>query len=238
MLKVENLGNSTENEVQAKKLWQKADAVCFDVDSTLCVDEMIDEFAKYLHCYEVIKFTEEAMNGKISFRESLKIRLNILKPTRKQLKEFIREREPKLTPGSEALVTELHRRFVPVYLVSGGFVSMILPVAKALKIPETNIHANEIFFDENGFYIGFDETRETSDSGSENFGKAAVCRKLKDGKGYRNLVMIGDGVTDLETSAQADLFIGFGGNRCREVVKRKASWFVYDFDTLRKSLDK
>ncbi|CAG9536198.1 unnamed protein product [Cercopithifilaria johnstoni] len=233
---MEDFNSPNEKEAEAKKRWQKTDAVCFDVDSTLYANEMIDEFAKYLHCYEVAKFTEEAMNGEIPFRESLKIRLSILKPTRKQLDDFIQERELRLTPGSEALVAELHRRLIPVYLISGGFFSMILPVAKILKIPATNIYANEMFFDENGFFIGFDETRVTSDSDSKNFGKAAVCKNLKDEKGYQNLIMIGDGVTDLETSAQADLFIGFGGNRCREVVKRKASWFVYDFDTLRTSL--
>ncbi|VDN82293.1 unnamed protein product [Brugia pahangi] len=182
---------------------------------------MIDEFAKYLHCYEVAKFSEETMNGEISFRESLKIRL---------------KKEPKLTSGGEALVAELHRRFIPVYLISGSFFPVILPVAKILKIPETNIYTNEMFFDENGFCIGFDETRATGDSGFKDFGKAAVCRKLKDEKGYRNLVMIGDSVTDLEASAQADLFIGFGGNRCPDVVERKALWFTYNFDTLRTSL--
>uniref|UniRef100_A0A0R3RS85 Phosphoserine phosphatase n=1 Tax=Elaeophora elaphi TaxID=1147741 RepID=A0A0R3RS85_9BILA len=233
---MEDLNCLNEKEAEAKERWQKTDAVCFDVDSTICADEMIDEFAEYLHCYEITKFTEKTMDGEMPFRESLKIRLNILKPTRKQLESFIRERELRLTPGSEALVTELHRRRIPVYLISGGFFPMILPVAKVLKIPTTNIYANEMFFDENGFCIGFDETRITSDSGSRNFGKAAVCRKLKDEKGYRNLVMIGDGVTDMEASTQADLFIGFGGNRCRKVVKRKAPWFVYDFDTLRASL--
>ncbi|EJW73739.1 hypothetical protein WUBG_15358, partial [Wuchereria bancrofti] len=212
-----------------------ADAVCFDVDSTLCAYEMIDEFAKCLRCYEVAKFTEETVNGEISFCEPLKIRLNILKPTCEQLEGFIQEKEPKLTSGGEALVAELHCRFIPVYLISGSFLPIIFPVAKILKIPEflpiifkkTNIYANEMFFDENGFCVGFDETRATSDSGSKDFGKATVCRKLKDEKGYRNLVIIGDDVTDLEASAQADLFIGFGGNRCRDVV---------NFDTFRTSL--
>ena len=28
-------------------LWRNADAVCFDVDSTVCIDEGIDEFAEF-----------------------------------------------------------------------------------------------------------------------------------------------------------------------------------------------
>ena len=32
---------------QAKQVWQKADAVCFDVDSTVIMDEGIDELAAF-----------------------------------------------------------------------------------------------------------------------------------------------------------------------------------------------
>ena len=37
---------STEEEVRA--IWRSADCVCFDVDSTICTDEAIDELAAYL----------------------------------------------------------------------------------------------------------------------------------------------------------------------------------------------
>jgi hypothetical protein len=39
--------------------------------------------------------------------------------------------------------------------------------------------------------------------------------------------MIGDGATDME--ANADGFIGFGGNVIREKVRDNASWFVNSF---------
>lgn len=32
---------------QAKTVWKKADAVCFDVDSTVIMDEGIDELAAF-----------------------------------------------------------------------------------------------------------------------------------------------------------------------------------------------
>ena len=44
---------SCENDV--KKIWRHADCVCFDVDSTLCKDEGIDELATYLHKGEEVK---------------------------------------------------------------------------------------------------------------------------------------------------------------------------------------
>ena len=36
------------SEEEVKHLWQNTDCVCFDVDSTVCTDEAIDELAKFL----------------------------------------------------------------------------------------------------------------------------------------------------------------------------------------------
>ena len=33
---------------QIKVLWKNSDAICFDVDSTVCMGEGIDDFAAYL----------------------------------------------------------------------------------------------------------------------------------------------------------------------------------------------
>lgn len=63
--------------------------------------------------------------------------------------------------------------------VSGGFRRLILPVAILLGIPPSHVYANEILFDENGNYAGFDENELTSDSGSSTVGKAGVCGLLK-----------------------------------------------------------
>lgn len=55
-----------------------------------------------------------------------------------------------------------------------------------------------------GEYAGFDENQPTSRSG----GKAEVIRRLKEQKGFKTVVHIGDGATDLEASPPADAFIG------------------------------
>lgn len=60
-----------------------------------------------------------------------------------------------------------------------------------------------------GEYAGFDETQPTSRSG----GKGEVIRRLKE-KGFRIVVHIGDGSTDLEASPPADAFIGIILRNC------------------------
>ena len=52
---------------------------------------------------------------------------------------------------------------------------------------------------------------------------------LRKQHGYKTIVMIGDGMTDLESCPPADGFIGFGGNVVRENVKKQSSWFVSSF---------
>lgn len=54
-----------------------------------------------------------------------------------------------------------------------------------------------------GEYAGFDETQPTCRSG----GKGEVIKILKE-KGFKIIVHIGDGSTDLEASPPADAFIG------------------------------
>jgi len=114
------------------------------------------------------------------------------------------------------------------YLVSGGFDCLIYPVADSLGIPHCNVFANRLQFHPDGSYLGFDEEQPTSRSG----GKATVIQKLKDSFGYSLVIMVGDGVTDLEACPPADAFIGFGGNVVREAVKSRASWFVTDFQEI------
>ena len=69
-----------------KKIWCQADAVCFDVDSTLVTIEGLNCLAEYCGVGEEVKqWTTRAMGGSMSFQESLKTRLNIVKPTEQQV---------------------------------------------------------------------------------------------------------------------------------------------------------
>ncbi|XP_065335814.1 phosphoserine phosphatase [Cloeon dipterum] len=226
------MGSSAEDS--SRSVWRNADAVCFDVDSTVCQDEGIDELAKFCGRYnEVSKLTKEAMTGKLEFKEALRQRLGIIRPSLNQMRDLIRTRPPNLTPGVRELVAELQHRKIPVYLISGGFRGLVGPVALELNIPLQNIYANRLKFFLNGDYAGFDEEEPTCRSG----GKGEVIRFLKAKNDYSNVVLIGDGATDLEACPPADAFIGFGGNVIREEVRAKAKWYVTDFQELIDALD-
>ncbi|XP_011494936.1 PREDICTED: phosphoserine phosphatase [Ceratosolen solmsi marchali] len=218
---------------EVKMVWRLADAVSFDVDSTVIVEEGIDELAKFCgKGDQVASLTKQAMQGNMTFQQSLTIRLNIIQPSFKQIKEFIHSHPPKLTPGIKSLIQALQIQKKQVYLVSGGFYCLIAPVAVKLNIPLENIRANKLKFYFTGEYAGFDENEPTSHSG----GKAEAIKRLKEEKGFKTVVHIGDGATDLEACPPANAFIGYGGNIIRESVKAHAPWFIMDFKDLQAAL--
>nr|XP_033778522.1 phosphoserine phosphatase [Geotrypetes seraphini] len=219
---------------QLKELFRNANAVCFDVDSTVITEEGIDELAKICGVgNEVAEMTLRAMGGSLTFKAALTERLGLIRPTRQQVETLINNHPPKLTKGIKELVHKLHERNVQVFLISGGFRCIVENVAKRLNIPLTNVFANRLKFYFNGEYAGFDESQPTAESG----GKGKVIGLLKEKFGFRKLVMIGDGATDMEACPPADGFIGFGGNALRQQVKDKATWYITDFDELLREWD-
>ena len=207
-----------------RQLWLNTDCVCFDVDSTVCVEEAIDELAKFQQVGPLVEsITRNAMGGNMSFRSALQARLNLIQPTRTRLEQFLHNHPSQLTNGISQLIDLLHQRQIPVYLITGGFHAIVDPVAQQLHIPLSNVFANQLLFHSDGSYAGFDEEQMTSDSG----GKGRVIEHLKRTYHYQRLIMIGDGATDME--ANADGFIGFGGNVVRETVQNNAPWFINSF---------
>ncbi|KRX23831.1 Phosphoserine phosphatase [Trichinella nelsoni] len=195
---------------RAKKLWNQADAVCFDVDSTVCQKEAIDELAKFMGKEEeVSKITKQAMDGQVDFHESLKARLNILRPSLSNVEAFLKQSPPELSPGVKSLIDLLKSRNTDVFLVTGAFSHIAYYAADQLGIPHQN---NTKYL---GNYVDFDKQRLTSTSN----GKSLICAYLKNKFQFKMLVMIGDGTTDLHACPPADLFIGFGGNQVRQTVR-------------------
>ncbi|XP_033329629.1 phosphoserine phosphatase [Megalopta genalis] len=221
------------NLEKLKLIWKQADAVTFDVDSTLIQEEGIDELAKFCgKGEEVAALTKRAMQGHTTFRQSLTNRLNIINPSLTQIEQFLSSHPPKLSPGIEALVTALRAHKKQVFLISGGFRCLIAPVATALAIPLENVFANRLKFYYTGEYAGFDENQPTV----ENGGKAKVIQYLKNERGLKSVVHIGDGATDLETAPVADLFVGYGGVVVRESVQSGSPWYITSFDQLLNAL--
>jgi phosphoserine phosphatase len=72
--------------LQVLQILRSAQAVCFDVDSTVCTDEGIDELAAFLGAGEAVaEWTRKAMGGGVPFQDALKARLDLMNPSRHQV---------------------------------------------------------------------------------------------------------------------------------------------------------
>jgi glycerol-3-phosphate dehydrogenase (NAD+) len=229
----------------AVSIWQHATVVCFDVDCTVCKKDSMDMIAEFVgaDAAEVEKITNQAMDGALSLEEALQKRMDIINPTPAIIKSFHEAHSPesRLCPGIAELIAALHDRGVIVYLISGGFRELTLPVAKLLSIPFDRVFANRMFFQNDDItqqptvFAGFDFSQPTAHAG----GKPKAIQGIRTNRPFETIIMIGDGITDLEAAEEegaADLFIAYTGIISRPNVVAGASWAAKHFDELRRHL--
>eukprot|EP01101_Sappina_pedata_P002684 TRINITY_DN128_c0_g2_i2.p2 TRINITY_DN128_c0_g2~~TRINITY_DN128_c0_g2_i2.p2 ORF type:complete len:192 (+),score=63.36 TRINITY_DN128_c0_g2_i2:424-999(+) len=170
------------------------------------------------------------MGGHMSFRESFGKRLDLIRPTRAMISTFLRDPDAhiQLSPNSHKLISALQQAGVDIYLISGGLRIIVEKIADLVQIPHDRVFSNTLFFNDRGEYVGFDEEFPTANTN----GKGLIIEGLRRTYGYKQVVMVGDGITDLEAKPYADLFIGYGGNVQRDRVKAEADWFITDFQQL------
>lgn len=201
-----------------------------DFDSTFVTLEGLDALAGVTlknnpeKIAEIEQITRDGMVGKIGFRESLESRIKSLDATVGDIDATVKILKKNITPSILR-----NRKFFKankdrVYVITGGFEEMVLPVVKSFGIAKNHVLANK-FLLKDGRIVGFDKTRPTSQAQ----GKAAAVRNLKlDGE----VVVIGDGFTDLEIKRLgiASKFVAFIENVSRESIVKDADLVVRDFD--------
>ena len=193
--------------------------IIFDCDSTLSAIEGIDELARTrgpeVHA-RVKAMTRDAMDGKIPVEEIFARRLALIRPSRANVAAVGQLYVEQVEPTARATIAQLKAAGWTPLILSGGFRQAIEPLARHLGIKR--IEAVELRFDAKGEFAGFDEKFPTTRSGGKPVCITALKQELKPAR----TVMVGDGVSDLETKPVVDLFIGFGRYTPRAKVKAAA----------------
>ncbi len=203
--------------------------IAFDCDSTLSAIEGIDELGRSRGpavFAAVEAMTNEAMNGRISVEAVFGRRLEIINPRREDADAVARQYIETVEPTAQATITALKARGWTPIIISGGFRPLIRPLAAHLGIER--IEAVDIFFNEDGSYRNYDLKYPTTRSGGKPEVVSALQRELMPAQ----FVMVGDGVSDLETKPVVNRFVGFGRYTPREKVKAAAHNFIYALDEL------
>lgn len=205
-----------------------------DFDSTFTQVEALDELARISlenhpdqeKIYrEIERYTNLAMEGKISFRESLAGRVNLLQANRTHLDKLIAHLKKKVSKSFSRNKEFFKEHSDTAWIVSGGFKEFITPVVSPYHIKKENIYANTFKFDAEGNIIGYDEANPLSDEG----GKVKLLKQLNiDGR----IFGIGDGYSDfqLKESGLIEKFYAFTENISRQSVTDKADHIAPSFD--------
>ncbi len=207
--------------------------ICFDCDSTLSALEGIDELARRRGpavLAEVAAMTNDAMNGQVPVESVFGRRLEIIQPRREDVAAVGRRYVETVEPTAQATLAELRSRGWTTVIVSGGFTAAIQPLADLLGV--TRIEAVGLTFAADGAYRGYAAEFPTARSG----GKPEVIARLRRELQPVVTVMVGDGVSDLETQPGVDRFIGFGGYVTRPRVQAEAGAFIHSLAELTRIL--
>jgi phosphoserine phosphatase len=194
-----------------------------DCDSTLSSIEGIDELGR-LRGPETFKAVEDmtnaAMNGGTPMEAIFAKRLDIIKPTAAELAAIGAQYIATVEPTAQASLAQLRAAGWQIAIVSGGFTQAIRPLADFLGIDR--VEAVVLKFHADGAYAGFDDSCPTC----KTKGKNVVARRLRAEYRATQVVMVGDGASDLEVKGDADLVIGFGRYVQRPKVVAGADKFI------------
>lgn len=204
--------------VQKENIFRRSKRlVVMDMDSTLIQVEVIDELAKSAgHGEEVSGITSKAMNGELSFNESLNKRVELLRGLDENVLDEIYHNIP-FTPGAKKLVKILKKLGYKTAVISGGFtfftdrlkneLGLDYAFANKLEIKDGKLTGKVLGEIINGEY------------------KAKILEDIADKEDISldQVVAIGDGANDLLMLDKAGLGIAFNAHK---TVREKADYNI------------
>lgn len=205
----------------------------FDFDGTLYPGESLDEVLaialegdpeRGAHVEALEQLGRRGMEGTITFQESLRGRLGIVRPHRRHVEAWLSTATKQILPHWEPLLSDLRSAGHHIVVISGGFRACIEPIVQRFAVPLDDICCNSFRFENDGWVSGLDEEQPLSRSGGK---PVTVARLVAERSLPGARIMIGDGATDLEAVAEGacHAMIGYGVHAVRPAVQKGADVF-------------
>jgi phosphoserine phosphatase len=199
-----------------------------DVDSTLIQQEVIDLLADYAGVMpEVKEITEQAMAGKLDFKQSLTKRVGLLEGLSDEIFQWLKP-QIELTPGVQELIAAVHRKNGKIGAVSGGFSQVLEPLANEIGLDYWMANSLEVIDGKlTGSMVGPIIDAEA---------KATALKSWATDSGIalEQTIAIGDGANDIQMLQCAGYAVAF---RPKPVLKQYAD-LVIDANSLLSLIEK
>lgn len=188
-----------------------------DVDSTLIQQEVIDLLADYAGVMpEVKEITEQAMAGKLDFKQSLTKRVGLLEGLSDEIFQWLKP-QIELTPGVQELIAAVHRLDGKIGAVSGGFSQVLEPLANEIGLDYWMANSLEVIDGKlTGSMVGPIIDAEA---------KATALKSWATDSGIalEQTIAIGDGANDIQMLQCAGYAVAF---RPKAVLKQYADLVI------------
>tara|TARA_Y100001960_G_scaffold258238_1_gene277586 strand:- start:63 stop:740 length:678 start_codon:yes stop_codon:yes gene_type:complete len=173
---------------------------------------------------QISHYTNLAMNGDITFEQSLDLRFDLIKLNRQDINNSISYLKNKIDTSFLDNINFFKKHFDSIYIVSGGFKSIIHSVLNSALDADWNVYANEFVFDDKGNVKGVEEGNPLSLSK----GKVELVKSLNLDN---DIIIVGDGYTDYEIKKfnVAKYFLAYTAHIKRNNVINNADVVCSDF---------
>lgn len=220
-------------------IWPFYNLVIFDCDSTLSTIEGIDELARLTGREgDVAVLTKRAMEGDIPLEAVYGHRLMTTNPTQAQVQHIASIYRQTAIPDAASVIAALQALGVEVFIVSGGLIEPVREFGVWLGIAHDHIFAVDMEYDQ----LAGQWWRYWAQPGGQNpranylaveanpltgtKGKNRIVRRIRAQYPGR-VLMVGDGLSDLEVAPDVDLFVGFGGAVQRERIAKQSPVYIH-----------
>ncbi len=171
------------------------------------------------------------MNGELNFSKSLNKRLEILNINNDAINKGLEIIKNKISSTFIDNIDFIKKNANDIYIISGGFIEFIKPIADILGIKPNHIFCNSFIRDGNNYILDNDNMM------TKDLAKIEAVKTLE----LNDIVIvIGDGYTDYEIKkyGYAEIFIAYTEHVKRENVTKFADYMTDSFDDIVEYLNK
>jgi len=175
-----------------------------DFDGTIIRNNLSVLLREQYACGDWQKINSDYLRGHLTVEQSNKLQFALIKEPEESLKEFVRQ-HIELRPGFVEFVRHCQESAILFVIVSSGLDFYIEPVLTEIGMPDLELHCGRASFGRNGVGVSYYDPE--GNIVSEGFKKKYLTWLRKRGK---NIIYIGDGLSDLEAAHQADHIFATG----------------------------